>query len=60
MIVCANDIIIISVKDIKISGHPDENVQYERWLKKAVRVSIDQIYGAERFLISVDEISLVD
>jgi hypothetical protein len=60
LIVCGNDIVIISVKDIKISGHPDEMVQYERWQKKAIRESIDQIYGAERFMNSVNEITLTD
>lgn len=60
LIVCDNDIIIISVKDIKISCHSDEGVQYERWQKKAILSSIDQIYGAERFLKNVDEVVLSD
>lgn len=55
-VVCENHIIIISVKDTTVSNHPDENVQYERWTKKAIHESADQIYGAERFLNSVDEI----
>ncbi len=40
--------------------HPDENIQYERWQKKAIEGSIDQIYGAERFLKTVKEITLSD
>jgi hypothetical protein len=60
LIVCGNEIIIISVKDIKISSHNDQAVQYERWQKKAISGSIDQIYGAERFLKSVDQITLND
>lgn len=60
LIVCDNDMIIISIKDIKISSHTDEKVQYERWQKKAILSSIDQIYGAERFLNSVSEITLSD
>lgn len=55
-IVCENHIIIISVKDISVSKHEDERVQYERWVKKAIYSSSDQIYGAERFLESVDEV----
>mgnify|MGYP001210654172 CR=1 FL=1 len=60
LIICGNDIIIISVKDIKLSEHPDESVQYHRWYNKAIDSSLDQIYGAEKFLESVDEITLKD
>jgi len=60
LIVCNNNIIIISIKDIKISGHSDQQIQYERWQKKAIRSSIDQIYGAERFLLGATAITLND
>lgn len=60
LVICGNDIIIISIKDIKISDHPDESIQYDRWQKKAILSSIDQIYGAERFLKTVDEITIKD
>lgn len=60
LVVCEYTIIIISIKDIKVSEHPDENIQYERWQKKAIEGSIDQIYGAERFLKTVNEITLSD
>lgn len=59
-VVCENHIVIISVKDITVSNHPDENIQYERWVKKAIHESADQIYGAERFLNSVDKILTKD
>lgn len=49
---------MISVKDIKVSNHNDKNVQYTRWVKKAVDDSIQQLYGAERFLKSVNDIKL--
>lgn len=55
-VVCENHIIIISVKDITVSNHPDENVQYERWTKKAINDSVEQIYGAERFLKTTDQV----
>jgi len=55
-VVCGNTIIIISVKDISVSKHADEMVQYDRWIKKAIRESVNQIYGAERFLKTVDEV----
>lgn len=60
LVVCNNTIVIISIKDIKVSEHSDENIQYERWQKKAILGSIDQIYGAERFLKTVNEITLSD
>ncbi len=50
LVVCGNYILIISVKDIRVSSHIDKKVQYERWVKKAVEDSAKQIYGAERFL----------
>lgn len=60
LVVCGNDIIIISVKDIKISDHNDPDVQYQRWQKAAINDSIKQIYGAERFIDSVSEIAVKD
>ncbi|MBX2956170.1 MAG: hypothetical protein KF846_08435 [Cyclobacteriaceae bacterium] len=60
LIVCGQHVVIISVKDIAVSSHSDENVQYERWVNKAINESVQQIYGAERFLSSVDEILAKD
>lgn len=54
LVVCGNYILIISVKDIRVSSHTDKKVQYERWVKKAVEDSAKQIYGAERFLKTTD------
>lgn len=56
LIVCGNNVVIVSVKDISVSDHHDEAVQFERWTRKAIDDSAQQIYGAERFLNSVDEI----
>jgi len=56
LVVCGNYILIISVKDIRVSNHSDKNVQYERWVKKAVEDSAKQINGAERFLKTTDEV----
>lgn len=58
--VCENHIVIISVKDISVSENTDESVQYDRWVKKAIYSSTDQIYGAERFLNNVHEIFTKD
>lgn len=56
LVVCGNYIVIISVKDIQVSNHTDEKIQYERWVKKAVEDSAKQIYGAERFLKNTDDL----
>lgn len=58
LVVCHNTIIIFSVKDITPSQHDDEVVVYDRWVKKAIIESISQIYGAERFINTVDSIQL--
>ena len=60
LLICGNDIVIISIKDIKVSEHSDQSVQYNRWYSKAIDASINQIYGAERFLENVNEITLND
>jgi len=60
LVICENTIIIISVKDITVSEHTDKSIKYERWVKKAISDSVDQIYGAERFLNNVDEVVLKD
>ena len=58
LVVCGNIIILISVKDIQVSSHKDKSIQYSRWVKKAVDDSVQQLYGAERFLKNVDDVTL--
>lgn len=60
LVVCGKIIIIVSVKDIRVSESNDVLVQYDRWVKKAIHDSIDQIHGAERYLDTVDEVLLKD
>jgi hypothetical protein len=50
LVVCEPDVIVFSVKRIRLanSGHPE--VDAERWRKRAVDESCKQIYGAERIL----------
>jgi len=50
LVVCEPDIIILSVKNIKLSDGDDFKVSAARWLKKAVDESVDQIYGAEKWI----------
>jgi hypothetical protein len=60
LVVCGPHVVIISVKDITISNHKDEEVQYERWISKAIYDSVEQLYGAERFLNNCTEVILSD
>ena len=60
LIVCGENVVIISVKDISVSHHHDQQVQFERWARNAIDDSVKQIYGAERFLNSMNEISTKD
>ena len=60
LVVCNQYVIIISVKDISPSNHKDEMVNYDRWVKKAITNSVDQIYGAERYLESETDVLLKD
>lgn len=51
LIVCAEHIIIISVKEIEYRDTGDV-IGYERWIKRAIDDSAGQIWGAERWLES--------
>ena len=50
LVVCEPDVIIVSVKDIKVTDSGDLSVDRERWRKRATDGSVKQIYGAERYL----------
>ena len=50
LVVCHEIIIVISVKDIKVSNSLDMDVKYNRWYKQAIQKSVKQIYGAERYI----------
>jgi len=59
LVVCGPHVIIISVKEIEYKDTRDQT-GYDRWVKKALKGSTDQIWGAERWLQSVDEITRID
>ncbi|MGI2904766.1 hypothetical protein [Tolypothrix sp. VBCCA 56010] len=56
LIVCEPDIIIISVKDIKLTDSGNIEVDWQRWLRKAIEGSVDQIYGAEKRIKSTSHV----
>lgn len=48
--VCDPDIIIFSVRELKLGQSGKAHVDWERWQRKAIDASAKQIYGAERRL----------
>jgi hypothetical protein len=60
LIVCPPDILIMSVKEIELKTGADEETEAGRWLRRAVDASVDQIYGAERILSSMDRVIKAD
>ncbi len=56
LIVCDPDIIIFSVKKIKYKFNKGDSTGWERWIRKAINKSCDQIYGAERWVETADNV----
>lgn len=50
LVVFGNHILIFSDKDIKYPNSGDASKDWNRWFKRAVMKSADQIWGAERWL----------
>lgn len=50
LVICDPDIIIFSVKEIKFKDTANFSIDWNRWERKAVEKSINQIYGAERWI----------
>jgi hypothetical protein len=55
LVVCEPDIVIISVRDIRLSENPSKVVA-DRWRRQAVERSAKSVYGAERLLERVTEV----
>jgi hypothetical protein len=53
LVVCEPDVLIFSVKEIQIKKTGDDELNRQRWHRRAVEESAEQIYGAERFLTTV-------
>jgi hypothetical protein len=56
LVVCEPNIIIFSVKDIKLSDSGNVNLDWKRWHKKAIDESTKQIYGADRYIRSAKHV----
>ncbi len=58
LVVCDPNVIIISVKDVTFKPEGDPEIQLTRWYRRAVLESIEQVYGAERWITS-DRVAMV-
>ncbi len=56
LVVCAPDVIIFSVKDVTVSGSGSRTVDWRRWQKHAIDDSCKQIYGAERWIKTAEQV----
>jgi len=56
LVVCDPDIIIFSVKEIKIAKTGKYSLDKSRWQKRAIEKSCSQIYGAERWINSAKNV----
>jgi hypothetical protein len=53
-------IVVVSVKEIAFKEHADPAVAADRWVRKAVDASIDQLRGARRVLQAMDQVTKSD
>lgn len=60
LVVFEDHIIIFSDKDCEFPNSGDEQTDWNRWYKKAVRKSAEQIWGAERWIINFPKRIFID
>ena len=60
LVVCDPNVLIISVKEIRLNPDKELEIAHARWERKAVDASVSQIYGAERWLAGAVEVTLND
>jgi len=60
VVVFENHIIIFSDKDCEFPNTGNPDLDWSRWYKKAVRKSAEQIWGAERWIMSHPELLFLD
>ena len=60
LVVCRPDIAIMSVKEVELRMDGDRATQIERWKRRAVDESVEQIYGAQRRLSQIDSVMTAD
>ncbi|OGU77015.1 MAG: hypothetical protein A2V93_04810 [Ignavibacteria bacterium RBG_16_34_14] len=60
LVFCDPHIILISVKEIEPTDSGNIDVDWQRWKKTALEKSFNQLYGAERYLNSINQLKLSD
>lgn len=58
LVMCDNDLVIFSDKDVELSSTPTLSVGWSRWYRKAVITSAGQVRGAERAILRGDKLFL--
>jgi hypothetical protein len=56
LVACDPDVIIFSVKEISLRGSGDQQIDWQRWQRKAIDESAQQLYGASRELRHLDRV----
>lgn len=60
IVVCDPDVILISVKEVALERGGNVEVDANRWRRRAIDKSVEQLYGAERHLARMDRVMRVD
>lgn len=60
LVVCGDNILIFSDKSNAWPSHPDVQVSWKRWARKAIAKSVRQIRGAERMIAKYPERIFID
>jgi hypothetical protein len=60
LVVCDPDILLISVKEIALERSGSVEVDANRWRRRAIEKSVEQLYGAERQLLRMDRVVRAD
>lgn len=50
LVVCSNDVLVFSDKSIEWPDGATNEIRWSRWYRRAIKKSVDQIRGAERWL----------
>ncbi len=56
LVVCDPDVVIFSVKEVKVKDSGNISVDWERWRRGAIESSYTQIYGAERWISNTSHV----
>ena len=59
LVICDPDVILFSVKEIRVASDIAASVQFERWTRKAIEASARQLYGAERWISTSGQTNVV-